>query len=810
MAKNANIKVTADTKDATSKLKKLNGELNAMKKNDSLQKNYSELQKAGKNMTASTNVYAAIIMAVIGALKKEFQAIRETSAAYNEHNDIIKRLDIVATQSPYLSGQSVRNLQRYATELEKTTAVSKNVILQNIAELAATGKTEEHIMKIIGASVDYAAAKNIDLSTAVNQLNATLSGNVGTLGKQDKAFKALTKEELENGKAIDLIIEKYSGVAKETANTSDKLKNAQRNTKEQMGSVLTEVNDGFNLMGIKASEKFGEAFVKTFKSYLQGWISGEAPKFMGSLLALVGGPGTFLTGLSVGSMGNKLGLKQFNSEASKLNDAELNAYIGTTADAIAQRGYDGNLGLRDYELVLEKKEKSKKITAEERKLLQQIRFEIQNRFEREKALEQQRKIELKEQERLLEIENEKAEKKRKADEEALNIIDPINEAYQAKLRQINAEEKELKTITSEEAELKRLIALYERYENAAKMATDAGQSNFTFMNGTFQKWKTEYEEAAKNLGLTADEYKELENALNQFEKESRKSTKEILKDNLDFIASYQDKAKEGSELWEKLMQARIVTQKKYNEELEKEEKETMNKIIDAAVDGISKYEEMTSNIGEILTNQAEEQTEAALGQLSEQYTSGLIDYEEYCDKKAEISKQAAREQYKIDMFTWTSSLLSATASIAQGVASALSQEPPYSYIAAALTAAAGATQIASITASKPRPPQFASGGIVGATMGADNTIATIRTGEMVLNAMQQRQLWNMANGKVGMGGINVTINNTASDKVNASASMGRNGLTVVITDIVNSQMQKGAFTGSMNIAASKANGVNLL
>lgn len=782
MAKNANIKVTADTKDATSKLKKLNGQLNSMKKNDAMQQSYDEVKKMGKNFAASSNVYVAMIMAAIAGFKKEMSAINEASNAYNNHADIIKRLDIVASQSPYINGESVKNLQRYATELEKTTAVSKDVILQNISELAATGKTEEQIMKIIGASVDYAAAKNIDLSTAVNQLNATLSGNVGTLGKQDKAFKALTKEELENGKAIDLIQKKYSGVAKEIANAGSAVKNAKVSFQQEVGKVynlpVEEIKKSFaNLIAEaqKGFEDFGHLI----------WRSNEA-------LAL-----NLLKGF-------------WKNMSENGQTAELSAEIGNEVKKASAIGYDGYGGLRDLELILEKKEKSKKITKEERMLLQQVRFEIQNRLLREKELEQQRKIELKEQERLLEIENEKAEKKRKADEEALNIIDPINEAYQAKLRQINAEEKELKTITSEEAELKRLIALYERYETAAKMATDAGQSNFTFMNGTFQKWKTEYEEAAKNLGLTADEYKELENALNQFEKESRKSTIDILKGNIDFLNEYEDKLQEGTELYTKWLETRNKTQEKLDEELEKQNKETINKIIDAAVDGISKYEEMTSNIGEILTNQAEEQTEAALGQLSEQYTSGLIDYEEYCDKKAEISKQAAREQYKIDMFTWTSSLLSATASIAQGVASALSQDPPYSYIAAALTAAAGATQIASITASKPRPPQFASGGIVGATMGADNTIATIRTGEMVLNAMQQRQLWNMANGKGGMGEINVTINNTASDKVNASASMGRNGLTVVITDIVNSQMQKGAFTGSMNIAASKANGVNLL
>lgn len=53
---------------------------------------------------------------------------------------------------------------------------------------------------------------------------------------------------------------------------------------------------------------------------------------------------------------------------------------------------------------------------------------------------------------------------------------------------------------------------------------------------------------------------------------------------------------------------------------------------------------------------------------------------------------------------------------------------------------------------------FAEGGIVGASQGADNRIATVRDGEMILNASQQQKLFNMIeSGGGGGGSINLVV-----------------------------------------------------
>jgi len=72
--------------------------------------------------------------------------------------------------------------------------------------------------------------------------------------------------------------------------------------------------------------------------------------------------------------------------------------------------------------------------------------------------------------------------------------------------------------------------------------------------------------------------------------------------------------------------------------------------------------------------------------------------------------------------------------------------PPFNFAAAAAVGAAMAAQAARLTGIG----GFANGGVVGgfngATSGSDNRLATVRDGEMFLNARQQRRLFDIADG----------------------------------------------------------------
>ena len=119
-------------------------------------------------------------------------------------------------------------------------------------------------------------------------------------------------------------------------------------------------------------------------------------------------------------------------------------------------------------------------------------------------------------------------------------------------------------------------------------------------------------------------------------------------------------------------------------------------------------------------------------------------------------------------------------------------------------------QIATIVANKPKPPSFATGGIVpGTSYSGDRVTANVNSGEMILNAQQQKNLWDMANSRGGGAVVNmpVTIENNASNEVSASAEMSPDGMVVMINKIVNAQMAAGKYNQSMDIAQSRRNGI---
>ena len=169
-------------------------------------------------------------------------------------------------------------------------------------------------------------------------------------------------------------------------------------------------------------------------------------------------------------------------------------------------------------------------------------------------------------------------------------------------------------------------------------------------------------------------------------------------------------------------------------------------------------------------------------------------------------------QYKIEMAQWSANILAATANTAVGVTQALAQGGVAGIITGALVAAAGAVQLASIMAAKPIK-HFAAGGVVGgmngASMGADNTTIAARTGEMIMNANQQRALWDMLNGTgsaAGSGGVNLTINNSAANLVTAQPQITRGQIELMIDARVNDGLRNGRFDGGLNAASAGMSG----
>lgn len=285
--------------------------------------------------------------------------------------------------------------------------------------------------------------------------------------------------------------------------------------------------------------------------------------------------------------------------------------------------------------------------------------------------------------------------------------------------------------------------------------------------------------------------------------------KETLQEYQAYLSEYGKNTEEEIKLEEDLKNAIS----KIDDAMIQERKQKFANLTNLVCDYINQFADISGQATDLLRQSNEAQTNEELNALSVQYTDGLISYEEYCTKKEEIDKKSAQKEYKLKMWEWQVSILQATANIAQGITSCLTQGFPLGLINGALIGASGALQIASLMASKPTPPAFASGGIVGATTGPDNTIATVRTGEMILNAAQQKHLWELANGKNGNGAIvnmPITIENKASNEVSAKSQLSADGLRIVIDKMVDNSIRKGRYTQSLQIAENNRTGGKFL
>lgn len=285
--------------------------------------------------------------------------------------------------------------------------------------------------------------------------------------------------------------------------------------------------------------------------------------------------------------------------------------------------------------------------------------------------------------------------------------------------------------------------------------------------------------------------------------------KETLQEYQAYLSEYGKNTQDEIKLEEDLKNAIS----KIDNAMIEERKQKFANLTSLVCDYINQFADISGQATELLRQSNEAQTNEELNALSVQYTDGLISYEEYCAKKEDIDKKSAQKEYKLKMWEWQVSILQATANIAQGVTKCLTQGLPLGLINGALIGASGALQIASLMASKPTPPAFASGGIVGATTGPDNTIATVRTGEMILNAAQQKHLWELANGKNGNSAVvnmPITIENKASNEVSAKSQLNADGLRIVIDKMVDSSIRKGRYTQSLQIAENNRIGGKFL
>lgn len=788
---------------------------------------------AGKmqGVAASGGAVGVAITAAVMAAKKYIETLKEANEAYEVQEKAEKALQKAAENNPYLNRESVQRLKDYAGELQKISNYGDEGTIDIMAQLAGTGRTESEIMKIMGAAADYAAAKHIDLKTAAESLNSTYSGMAGTMGRQIADIKDLTDEQLKNGDAIDLIAKKYKGFAQEAQDSGTQAKNAFGDFMESIGKIA---NPAFEALNQKA---------KTFWENMTGYME------------------NFNDALETAS--RKWGgiKKAVDDGVGIINTTYTNNLTGETSGG-------EKLQSTEYLNWLEKELQWKKsLTAEESQALIYISEELKHRkklakYEAEEAgKEKQRTEELNKQNAARKTADDYAKASNEKLQESLNALEvearakgeavsaqdkynvylqsyidlltktegAIKEGYpveQERLEQLREAKKAVEEAAGAEEKLAAAIKLTQAATDALNSAnrhlTPAEELDVEIKQLDEIKAKIEAmsdaEVAAAQAGADATLSKsELIAGLNEAEKQATLAKVEAI---TAIEESWWDKYAD--------QQQQLLEMKKAVDEsevLSEEEKVAAMKAIDESYSQSRKQQfadlaaqikgyadqavDIMNQAANLMLETSKNEATAEQAQLETKYRKGEISEEEYNKTIAESKKKAAKEQYKIQMWQWGASILQATANIAQGVSMAIAQGGVAGLITGALVGAAGAVQIASIIASKPTPPSFSTGGIVGGTSThGDNIAANLNSREMVMNMGQQKALWDFINGgsNGAGGGANIVINNSASNLVTAQPQISKDKIELMIDARVNDSLKNGRYNNSLNMAQQGMSG----
>lgn len=761
---------------------------------------------SGLASVSKTAVATAAGVAAVGvAVKKTVDALNDCAAAYRVQQKAEIALQQAAKNNPYLSDDGVRNLKNYASELQKVSNIGDELSIQVMSQLAATGRTEQEIRDIMSAAADMAAVTGQDLASAAQQLNATLNGNAGTLGRQITSINNLTKAELESGKAIELVAQQYKGSAAAMADTGTQLSNAWGDFKENIGRGWENVTKPVKQFFLETLSSINEAVSKTqaLKDQTYGQSQGaynseELQKLIDEKQKKLD---EALEKQNKALENSQQKLKEWaDFWGTTVDDPNLPALPPEIAGSFNDLGNDATTLQIELELL---KKELEEVSAAER--------DAANAANEQAAAEQAAAA---------------AAAARQRNEDAATLIKNNTDALNAQIKamQIKAD------LMGEEVSAADMYNAYmQSYIDLVTKDTSLVTENNTAAK---QRLKTlqEWAEKAKNA---ADEQERLKAVEEQW-KASQALAEEVLKERADLLGrvygdealntleKFKAKEQELAKLKEELNRSEILSEKqKADAILEVDEQLAQNRKDlwrDMSAE-ISGYIEQTASVvkdaSALMLKNVQSESDLEQAKLEEKYRNGELAESEYYEKSKEIKRKAAQEEYKIKMFEWTASLLAATANIAEGVTKAIAQGGAAGVLTGLLVGAAGAVQLGSIVASKPIPPSFYTGGIIGgangATMGGDNTYIHARRGEMVMNAAQQRNLWDMINGKMGQAGLDVTVNNTQSGRVDTDIKQTNNGLVVEILDKhINKGFTDGTYDAGLAAMNTRQEGVRIL
>ena len=684
------------------------------------------------------------------SLKNEYRSLSAAERESAKGQELLKHiqdLDAAMKEADYTMGDHQRNVGNYPDAVKPVTAQLKEMT-QALIQLRMEGKanTEEYneLLKKTGEMKDAmmdAQAEVKQMASDTGTLNSVLDGAKAAAGAFSVALGVM-----------NLVGDKDSETAKELAEAQRKLQaaiavttglQAVQNALQKESALMMGVAK-LRILAATAAQKLYAAatrdaaaaqtvFNKVAKSNIYVWLASVILSVVGAIAAFTGG-----------SKDQREELEKVNFELKRQLDylKELTeAYRGLATEA-------ENQAQRDLDLAKARGASLDEIREKEDALLKAKRKGIEADKERLGYTEQEYNL--------------LAGKYAVALDEYARKVEATKQITNAAV--LAMAQQELETDKAVIDSMKERLDLFNDLRSR--------MHDYHVQYTTTQRTRREEDEAAAREE-TERRRRAAENARQHAEQLRRE--REELKKSTDELIGYFDELKKGlkpipegeKDFFDQLREKYEAVDKAAREFKERQElyaryiKETMGIDIDFDDSIMEKLEREANPLYDFAQTYKENaeaimETSSALessfGSLSSMYQNMAKDESKSEEERAEAARKA-KAWAKVQIAT------NAATAVAKGVASAVDVGFPAAIpaiatmLAAVLSAIAQAKELASEAGS------FEHGGVIGgyrgATMGKDNTFASVRTGEMIINADQQKRLYDIANGSA-------TTNLTAS------------------------------------------------
>lgn len=228
---------------------------------ESAEKDFKDLEKTTSKFGESLKK-AFAFTAIVASVKKIATSCISMTKEFESANRKYKQLQITLGNTKDYD-KVVSTIGR----LSRQTLEGKDAVESMASQLAGLGKTSEEIDKISEASVYLSNVTGKSLDTSMEALLNTMQGSAGELAKYGIGVENLTKEELTNGKALDLVIEKMGSLSDEMS--KDSLSQYSKNIKDTFGDIQQGIGQVFSVLATPIAKAIDEgllAFQEGFQS----------------------------------------------------------------------------------------------------------------------------------------------------------------------------------------------------------------------------------------------------------------------------------------------------------------------------------------------------------------------------------------------------------------------------------------------------------------------------------------------------------------------------------------------------------------